>query len=148
MPRFSRRSLRRRQGVHPDLCRLFDRVVLHFDCLTLKNGGVRTPELQQSLVDSGASKTLNSKHLIQPSGYGHAIDIAPYWRETPHIRWPSDDLEVEETIERWRIWSAFGGYVKGVAEGLGISVRWGQDWDGDWNFAEHDFIDSPHWELI
>lgn len=148
MPRFSKTSLRRREGVHPNLCRLFDRIVLKFDCIVLSYGGVRKLELQQWLVDNGKSKTLNSKHLVQPSGFGHALDVAPYWREVPHVRWPSQQEGVEAMVEVWKVWSAFGGYVRGIAESLEISVRHGADWDSDWEFGDQHFTDSPHWELI
>ncbi len=148
MPRFSARSLSRLDTTHPDLQRLFKRVVLRFDCSILE--GVRTIEQQREYVQKGASHTLDSKHLKQSSGFAHAVDVAPWWAEKPHIRWPDEDkdLDVEELIERWRVWSAFVGYVRGVAESLEIDVRSGQDWDSDWRFNDHSFIDSPHWELI
>jgi len=115
MPRFSVRSLSRLDTTHPDLQRLFKRVVLHFDCSILE--GVRTIEQQREYVQKGASHTLDSKHLKQSSGFAHAVDVAPWWAERPHIRWPDEDkdLDVEELIERWRVWSAFVGYVRGVA---------------------------------
>ena len=39
--------------------------------------GVRTPETQKEYVAKGVSKTMASKHLIQPDGYGHAVDLYP-----------------------------------------------------------------------
>jgi peptidoglycan L-alanyl-D-glutamate endopeptidase CwlK len=149
LPSFSQRSLERRAGVHPDLCRLADRAVLRFDCTVLHNGGVRSPELQLDLYNQKLTKTLDSKHLMQMDGWGHALDLAPWWPDEPHVRWPGEEgISEAERIERWRRWSAFGGYMMGLAEWMGINVRWGQDWDRDWNFAEHSFIDSPHWELL
>ena len=142
MPIFSRESKDNLAGVDRDLQRLFQRVILGADCTIME--GRRSAERQQQLVAEGKSKTLNSKHLT-----GKAVDVAPYWSEAPHIRWPgAPGISPEETIERWRRWSAFGGYVRGIADMLNIKVRWGQDWNGDWNFSEHKFIDSPHWELV
>jgi hypothetical protein len=44
-------------------------------------------------------------------------------------------------------WYSFGGYVRGIAEGMEINVRWGGDWDSDWSFIDQTFHDLPHWEL-
>lgn len=129
LPKFGARSLHALEGVHPDLRRLFERVVLTFDCAILE--GARTPERQQELYATGKSKTLDSKHLRQPSGFAHAVDVAP---------WPLD----WEDRDRWY---AFAGYVRGIAESLEINVRWGGDWDGDWTFTDQTFHDLPHWEL-
>ena len=41
----------------------------------------------------------------------------------------------------------FAGYVKGVAEDLGIAIPWGGDWDGDGDFSDQRFHDLPHFEL-
>jgi peptidoglycan L-alanyl-D-glutamate endopeptidase CwlK len=40
--------------------------------------GIRTEDRQKELVASGKSKTMNSKHLRQSTGYGHAVDLYPY----------------------------------------------------------------------
>ena len=126
MPAFSARSNNVLNTVHPDLQRVFRRVVQRFDCTVLPDGGRRTPDRQQELVDSGASQTLNSKHLT-----GNAVDVAP---------WP---LDWDDT-DRFR---AFGGYVIGIAQQAGVELRWGGDWDGDWCFTDQTFHDLPHFEL-
>jgi len=132
MPAFSKRSLDELATVHPDLQRLFKRIVLKFDCTILKDGGRRTPERQHELVLAGKSKTYNSKHLT-----GDAVDVAPY-----PVYW---DLTDPENIKRWY---AFCGYVRGIAESMGINIRGGHDWDMDWTFTDQTFHDCPHWELI
>lgn len=127
MPAFSERSKSVLRTVDPELQRLFNRVVLQFDCTILyPDGGKRTIERQRQLVEAEVSQTLNSKHLT-----GNAVDVAPY-----PIDW--------HDLNRWY---AFGGYVRAVAEQLGIHVRWGGDWDMDWTFTDQSFHDLPHWEL-
>lgn len=126
MPAFSARSLAVLDTVHPDLQRLFKRVVLKFDCTILPDGGKRTEEQQRELVAAGKSKTMQSRHLT-----GDAVDVAPY-----PIDW--------EDSQRFY---AFAGYVIGIAESLGIAIRWGGDWNSNWDFTDQTFHDLPHFEL-
>ena len=117
-------------GVHPDLIKVVEAVAQQFNIVVLE--GVRTKERQQELFDTGKSKTLKSKHLIQTDGNGHAVDIAPD---------PIDWSDREQFV-------ALSFYAKGVASEMGIKLRIGTDWDGDLNIKEHSFFDGPHWELI
>ena len=82
--------------------------------------GLRTKERQRELVASGASKTLNSRHLT-----GHAVDLAPYI--AGEIRWD------------WPPFHRIATAMKGAARELGVEVVWGGDWTN--------FKDGPHWEL-
>ncbi len=127
MPRFSDRSLTQLRTCHPDLVRLFAEVINHWDATVLE--GHRTEEQQRENVRKGVSKTMNSRHLDDPS---HAVDVAPYpvdWQDT----------------ERFR---AFGGFVLGVASQMGIPLRWGGDWNGNRSFRDQTFHDLPHFELV
>jgi len=74
--------------------------------------GHRTKEKQEEAFNSKHSKVHfpKSKHNSLPS---KAVDVAPY-----PIDW--NDLE--------RFYN-FGGYVRGIAESLGIKIRWGGDWN-------------------
>jgi peptidoglycan L-alanyl-D-glutamate endopeptidase CwlK len=82
-------------------------------------------------VVEGKSKTRwpTSKHNAVPS---LAVDLVPC---------PVDWKDRERFI-------LLAGIVIGIAWKLGIPVRWGGDWDGDSNIAEHSFQDLPHFELI
>ena len=129
MPSFSERSHAALSTCHPELRRLFYEVIRHWDCTVLE--GVRSEEQQAENVRRGVSKTLASKHLKQPDGWAHAVDVAPFpvdWQDT----------------ERFR---AFGGFVLGVAAIMGVPIRWGGDWDGDRTFKDESFVDLPHFEL-
>ena len=71
-------SLKNLEGVHPDLV-----WVVHYAIRTTKQDftvtdGVRTKEEQRENVRSGVSQTMKSKHLIQPDGWGHAVDLVPW----------------------------------------------------------------------
>ena len=69
---------------------------------------------------------LSSKHVS-----GKAVDLVPY---------PVD----------WNDLSKFDQVAKAMfaaAKELGVSIRWGADWDNDGNYREKGEYDSPHFEL-
>lgn len=70
-----------------------------------------------------------SKHNRLPSP---AIDLAPY-----PIKW--------EELDRF---AYFAGWVMSKAKEMEIALKWGGDWDGDFNIQEHRLIDMPHFEII
>lgn len=129
MSRFSRRSASRLATCDARLIRLFEFVVVEFDCTIL--GGHRGRKLQDRLFDAGKSKVRfpNSRHNSTPS---LAVDAAPY---------PVDWEDRERFVY-------FGGFVKGMATALEIPIRWGGDWDRDTRVKDNDFDDLVHFELI
>ena len=128
MPHFSDRSLERLATCHDNLQLLFREVVKHFDCTILQ--GHRGEDEQNEYFRTGRSKLQypNSKHNQLPS---LAVDVAPY-----PIDWSDTDR-----------FYFFAGYVKGIADRMGISIRWGGDWDGDTQVRDQTFMDLPHFEL-
>lgn len=130
MPVFGTKSKKQLETAHPDLQRLFNEVIKHWDCSVIE--GKRSEARQARLFAAGASKTLQSKHVYPLGEPALALDVAPY-----PIKW--DDTE--------RFY-AFGGFVVGVATMMGLKVRWGGDWDSDREFDDQRFFDLPHFELI
>lgn len=128
MGQFSPTSLERLSQVHPDLKRLFEEVGKDYDCSILC--GHRGEEEQHIAYQSGRSKLdwPESKHNSLPS---MAVDAAPY-----PVDW-SDS-------KRFYL---FAGFVLGTAKRMGIDLRWGGDWDRDWDLADNRFNDWPHFEL-
>jgi peptidoglycan L-alanyl-D-glutamate endopeptidase CwlK len=133
MAKWSKTSMDRLATCHPQLQILFNKVIDHYDCTVIE--GFRTGDKQDELYRTGMSKLRypESKHNHQPS---LAVDVAPYFAESPHIRW--DDRES---------FIHFAGFVKGVASQMGINIRCGIDWNSDNQFKER-FFDGPHFELI
>lgn len=111
------------------LVRLFTEVVKNYNCSILQ--GHRDKKTQEEYFNSGKSKVKypNSKHNSYPS---KAIDVAPY------------PIDWEDTNRFYH----FAGYVKGIADRLGIKLRWGGDWDGDLTFSDQSFNDLVHFELL
>lgn len=114
------RSKMRLEGVHPDLVRVVDRAIeiSTVDFTVLE--GLRTPERQKTLLESGASQTMNSRHIT-----GHAVDLGAWV-----------DGQVDWS---WPLYHKIAAAMKTAAKELGVSIVWGGDW--------RNFKDGPHFEL-
>jgi peptidoglycan L-alanyl-D-glutamate endopeptidase CwlK len=130
VPTFSAASLKQLATCHPDLIRVFTRVCSSWDCTVIE--GKRTEARQRVYLATGASRTMQSKHVYPLGSPSLAVDVTPY-----PIRW-KDYLRLY----------AFAGFVLGVANEMGVKLRSGLDWDSDRNFAEETFIDANHFEII
>ena len=133
------RSLKRLDGVHPDLVSVVRRAIeitnQDFSVLC----GVRTPSEQRDLYAQGRTKpgvvvtwTLKSNHFVHADGFGHAVDLVPY---------PVD----------WKTLSKFDAIADAMmqaAKELDVTLRWGSDWDMDGLVREAGESDSPHFEII
>lgn len=128
MPRFGKRSKERLSTCNADLQMVFNEVIKHVDCSVLE--GHREKERQNQLYDEGKTKVLypNGRHNAYPS---NAVDVVPY-----PVDW--DDRE-RMTL--------FAGFVLGTAKQMGITLRWGGDWDQDFEVKDNRFDDFPHFEL-
>jgi len=74
----STKSAKKLEGVHPDLVAVVKRAIEITDIDFGVSEGLRSYERQYILVQEKKSKTLHSLHLLQGSGYGHAVDIFAY----------------------------------------------------------------------
>ena len=136
MPRFGTRSKQELATCHPLLQQLFNEVIKYYNCSILK--GRRGKEEQNHLFASGRSKLRypNSKHNAEEGEPSRATDVVPWFRNPPHIRW-SDRNKFYE----------FGGFVQGIAQKMGIPIRWGGNWDMDDELDDQNFFDLPHFEI-
>jgi peptidoglycan L-alanyl-D-glutamate endopeptidase CwlK len=129
MPSFSKTSKRRLSECDERLQNIFNEVVKHFDCSILC--GHRGADEQNAAYASGNSKLRfpRSKHNSMPS---KAVDVAFY-----PIEW--------DNVEKWYL---FSGFVLGVAASMGVKLRWGGDWDSDYDLEDQIFNDFPHFEIL
>lgn len=127
MALYGKTSSERLATAHPKLQLVFRKVVIRFDNTIIC--GHRSPEDQLVAFNTGKSKLKFGKHNVFPS---LAVDAAP---------WPIDWNDLDRFMR-------FGFYVMGVAEGMGIQLRWGRDWDRDFDLNDQTFNDFPHFELI
>lgn len=152
--KLSKRSLGKLEGVHPDLVETVKRAI---ELTSVDFGvtyGVRTLAAQKKLVAQGRSQTMKSKHLIQDTGYSHAVDLVAYFGR--NISW---ELNVYDNI---------ADAMAEAAGEVGCSIKWGAAWSvgditryvGTMEDAMNEyidlrrsqgrrpFIDGPHFELM
>ncbi len=114
------RSKARLKGVHPDLVKVVERAIqiTTVDFTVLE--GLRDPQRQKKLVESGASQTLNSRHIT-----GHAVDLGA---------WVDDQVDWS-----WPLYRQIAAAMKEAAKQVGVPIVCGADWKK--------FPDGPHFEL-
>ena len=128
MPSFSQTSKDRLATCDARLQQVFNEVIKTFDCIVIE--GHRNQEKQDAAFAAGRSqlKWPNGNHNSMPS---KAVDVAPY-----PIDWN----------DRERM-TLFAGYVMGIAQGMGIDIRWGGDWNENTQVKDNSFDDLPHFEV-
>tara|TARA_R110001583_G_scaffold27609_1_gene98486 strand:- start:174 stop:566 length:393 start_codon:yes stop_codon:yes gene_type:complete len=129
MPRFGKSSKKRLLTCDKRLQDVFNEVIKYVDCSVLE--GHRGEERQNKLKEEGKSKVgyPKGRHNASPS---RAVDVVPY-----PVDW--------KARERFHL---FSGFVLGVASGLGITLRWGGDWNMNFEVDDNQFDDFPHFELV
>lgn len=139
MARFSLTSLGRLVTCDPRLVRLFDRVVETFDCTIVE--GHRGKDAQNRAYDDGKSELQwpDGNHNKVPSS---AVDAAP-WYPGLGIVWNHPDPRVVRENA-----TLFAGFVLATAREMGVRLRWGGDWNGNWDTSDNNFDDLWHFELV
>ena len=129
MPNFGKKSKLNLLSCDYRLQEVFNEVIKHVDCSVLE--GHRSEERQNKLFEEGKTKVRYPKgrHNAEPS---RAVDVVPY-----PVDW--------NDRERFHL---FAGYVLGVASRMGITLRWGGDWNMNFEVDDNKFDDFPHFELI
>lgn len=141
-------------GVHPALVECVHRALRTTRVDFAVHDGLRTVEEQREYMKRGTTRTMQSKHMRQPDGFGHAVDLVPYINGK--LRW------------EWGPLYDIASSMYYAARDMGLPLRWGGAWDrafpedyGDGQSgtmkmmvakycARHpgpDFIDGPHFEL-
>ena len=152
--KLSTKSKNRLKGVRPELVSVVERAIELTKVDFGVTCGVRTIKEQEALVASGASQTMNSKHLPQGDGYSHAVDLVAY--VGPRVSW---ELNLYDDI---------ADAMKVAAKEVGLPLKWGAAWtEGDVrtyggtaedamnNYIDlrrsqgrRPFIDAPHFEIM
>ena len=129
MFKFGNRSKRNLKTCDQRLQNILNEVIKHVDCSVIE--GHRNQDRQNQLYKEGKTKVKfpNGRHNSYPS---LAVDVVPY-----PIDWK----------DRERM-TLFAGFVKGIAKGMyNIDLRWGGDWDSDFQVQDNRFDDFPHFEI-
>ena len=128
MAKFGSKSKKNLSTCHEDLQKVFNEVIKYVDCSVLE--GHRDERTQDRLYEEGKTKVRYpmGRHNSSPS---RAVDVVPY-----PIDW--------KDRERFHL---FAGFVLGMARGMGITLRWGGDWNMNFEVDDNKFDDFPHFEL-
>lgn len=105
----SSRSRRRLDGVDQKLIEVVERAIVLTEVDFTVLQGLRTLEQQRTLVTTGSSQTMNSKHLT-----GEAVDVGAWVGGS--VRWD------------WPLYPAIAEAFQEAAEELQVSIRWGGCW--------------------
>ena len=128
MPKFGTRSKNALHTCDERLIKVFDEVIKTVDCSVLE--GHRGQSKQDKYYEEGKSKVKypSGRHNKLPS---MAVDVVPY-----PIDW--------NDRERFHL---FAGFVLGIAKSMDINLRWGGDWNMNWEVDDNKFDDFPHFEI-
>ena len=128
MPKFGKKSKERLATCNKKLEKIFNEVIKYVDCTVLE--GHRSQERQDQLFEEGRTKVKypNGRHNSSPS---NAVDVTPY-----PVDWKDRERQ-----------TLFAGFVIGIARSMGTKLRWGGDWDMDFNVSDNQFDDFPHFEV-
>lgn len=141
------RSLAELDGVHADLVKVVKRAIEITPIDFAVADGKRTIEEQRANVASGASQTMDSRHLT-----GHAVDLVAFIGNKG--RWEIDLL------------CKIALAMRSAALEFNVPIRWGGNWDILLTESDHapedlvqdyiqqriaagrkPFVDTPHFEL-
>jgi len=125
MFQLSSKSLSRMDGVHPDLITVIERAIELTPYDFGISEGVRSVEEQRKNLEAGKSQTMDSKHLPQADGFGHAVDL--FVLVEGKATW--DHKYFRKVVQ-----AVFTAAIE-----LGVQIEAGALW--------RDFIDSPHIQL-
>ena len=147
-------SLKNLEGVHPDLVWIVNYAIKITKQDFTVTDGIRTLWEQRENVRAGVSQTMNSKHLPQTDGWGHAVDLVPWINGK--ARW--------ELLACYKIAEA----IRTASQARGRIIRWGGAWTPlTWTAplptpeklvqayaarkraqGKPAFIDGPHYEIV
>ena len=136
MPRFGNRSTSNLETCDAKIQRIMYEVVQFYDCTILT--GHRTEEVQNAKFAEGTSEVSwpNSKHNTKPS---MAVDVAP---------WPIPTNWGDTVWKERTKFYELKAIIFFVAAKHGISIRWGGDWDRDYDYTDNKFDDLVHFEIV
>jgi peptidoglycan L-alanyl-D-glutamate endopeptidase CwlK len=144
--KFGERSLRKLNGVHPDLFQVTKTALALSDVDFGITEGVRSLEKQKILYNTGKSQTMKSRHLT-----GHAVDVIAYINGY--------------TYEPFNLYTKIAEAFREAAFEHDVDILWGAAWlkplnyydsaeaanldyvKTRWDQNRKPFIDGPHFQL-
>ena len=135
MANLSKRSLDNLIGVEPSLVQLVKTAIVDTPFDFTVTEGVRTTKRQQELfaqrpkVTNADSIKNKSNHQVKADGFGHAIDLYPYYNGAVQVQ----DKDVIPRLKK------IADHFKEKAKCMNIKITWGGDWKNPY--------DPPHFQI-
>ena len=126
---WSKTSRGRLVHLNPRLRDLMDDVLQVCDCTIISTYRDETEQNELHRTGKSQLRYPESKHNAYPA---LAVDVAAY---------PIDWKDRERA-------TLFAGLVLGMAAARGLALRWGGDWDRDWQVNDNGFDDLWHFEIV
>ena len=101
-------------GVHPKMVAFAERTLALSPQDFAVHDGLRTEKEQRVYVQTGVSQTMNSMHMKQADGFGHAVDLVPFINGKVRWEWPPIYV--------------IAAAARQAALELDLRVRWGGCW--------------------
>lgn len=114
---FGATSLANLQHVHPVLVACAEAAIAISTQDFSVAEGCRSLAQERLNVAKGTSRTLNSMHLIQPDGFGHAVDLVPYDNGALDWNW----AHIYPIVRAM--------HDAATSAGVAGKIRWGGVWD-------------------
>lgn len=132
MANFGSHSMTQYATLDPRLQNVLHEAIKYYDFTILV--GYRNEEDQNHAFAEGLStkKWPDSTHNVLPS---RGVDLSPY---------PADWSDKKEAIARFAI---LAGVMKVSAAICGVKIRWGADWNRNWDPRDEKFLDWGHFEV-
>lgn len=122
----SKKSIKNLQQAHPDLQRVMLRAIGISEVDFSIQYPVRTEQEQQLMLDTGASKTFNSRHLLREQDVQvHAVDV---------VAWINGDISWDMNHYKKIAKAVFKAAIEEK-----VQVEWGGLWTNP--------VDGPHFQL-
>lgn len=149
------RSLRRLAKAHPDLARVIVRASEIHPVQFIVTEVDRTVERQRELVVSGASKTMDSRHVPKwvtglGGDFSHAVDLAV--KIGSEVRWDGAlYIDLAESVAKAAthegVSVTWGGAWVAIREGMDLGAEQAKYAERKRKEGKRPFIDGPHFEL-
>jgi len=137
MPKFGTTSRKRLSECDVRLQAILNEVIQYYDCtvLTGHRDEATQNEMYNSIPQRSKLKWPNSKHNSKPS---MAVDVAP---------WPIPKDWGKDWKERLKFYE-LKAIIFYEAAKRGIKIRYGGDWDMDYDYMDNKFDDLVHFEIV
>ena len=147
MPRFSLKSKEKLATCDSRIIMVCSQVIQVMDFTVIF--GHRSVEEQQRLYAKGRKKEGNEWTVVDPSKIVTKIDGVN--KKSMHNYNPSAAIDIAPWPVDWGDEKRFyllAGHMLMAAYKLNITLRWGGDWDRDYDLSDQKFNDLGHFEVV